>query len=248
MQTWPVALGLAAAMIGGFAFVQTTESDARVPMQAAANGPVAVELFTSQGCSSCPPADALFEKLAREPGVVAITRPVALWDRLGWRDTLALPANTRLQQAYAARGGPGDDVYTPQAVVQGGKAVVGSDERALRLLIARAAAQSAPKVSVTATAAGGRTIAIEGATSRAATVTLLALRSAVPVQIGSGENGGRKIHYANVVVGEKVLGNWSGGAGKLNISADALRVPGADRAALIVRQGSAGPIVAARYL
>lgn len=69
--------------------------------------PVAVELFTSQGCSSCPPADAVMEKLARDPRVVAITRPVTYWDRLGWKDTLARPANTELQRDYTKRGIPG---------------------------------------------------------------------------------------------------------------------------------------------
>ena len=69
--------------------------------------PVAVELFTSQGCSSCPPADALVERLAKEPNTIILTRPVTYWDRLGWKDTLAREANTQLQQAYARRGGRG---------------------------------------------------------------------------------------------------------------------------------------------
>ena len=81
--------------------------------------PVAVELFTSQGCSSCPPADALLEALAKQPNIIAITRPVTYWDKLGWKDTLGRPENTRLQTAYAAKGKEGSGVYTPQTVVQG---------------------------------------------------------------------------------------------------------------------------------
>ncbi len=101
--------------------------------------PVAVELFTSQGCSSCPPADAVLARLARDPEVVAISRPVTYWDQLGWKDTLAPQANTDLQRAYADHDGSGR-VYTPQAVVQGAEGVVGAQEANIRKLIAAARA------------------------------------------------------------------------------------------------------------
>ncbi len=87
--------------------------------------PVVVELYTSQGCSSCPPADALLGKLAQRPGVIAISLPITYWDMLGWKDTLASDANTRRQKAYAAAMNHGG-VYTPQIIVDGAIDVVGS--------------------------------------------------------------------------------------------------------------------------
>ncbi len=105
---------------------------------AANSPPILIELFTSQGCSSCPPADRVLAKIDGQMAIVALSRPVTYWDRLGWKDTLARPANDVRQRRYAARGLPGGGVYTPEAVVQGRQAVVGSDEAQLRRLIASA--------------------------------------------------------------------------------------------------------------
>jgi hypothetical protein len=93
--------------------------------QAGGPRPILVELYTSQGCSSCPPADALLGKLAQRKGVIALSFPITYWDMLGWKDTLASEANTRRQKAYAAAMGHGG-VYTPQIVIDGLKDVVGS--------------------------------------------------------------------------------------------------------------------------
>src|SRR4051812_11333440 len=95
--------------------------------------PVLVELFTSQGCSACPPADEFLGRLAREPGIIAISRPVTSWDRFGWRDTLAREENTQLQERYAIRYR--QDGYTPQAVVQGRVMLVGGREGAVHRAI-----------------------------------------------------------------------------------------------------------------
>ena len=104
----------------------------RTPALAAKDEPVLLELFTSQGCSSCPPADALAEKLATDPSLVVIARPVTYWDRLGWKDTLAPEVNTALQQAYARRGLAGQNgVYTPQLVVDGRRDPAGAEVHAL---------------------------------------------------------------------------------------------------------------------
>lgn len=215
---------------------------AEVPMAAP---PVAVELFTSQGCSSCPPADAVMAKLAREPGVVAITRPVTYWDRLGWKDTLARPANTALQQAYTGRRIPGAGNYTPQAVVAGRSGAVGGQEAKLRQLIAAARRQPQPTLLP---AEDGRSVAVNGRAGAGAEVVLVALRGAVTVPIRSGENGGRRITYSNVALAEQPLGRWTGGWKRFPLPAAARRVPGADRYAVLVRQGGGGPILAARYL
>jgi len=98
--------------------------------------PVVVELFTSQGCSSCPPADALLGKLAQRPDVIAMSLPITYWDMLGWKDTLASEANTRRQKAYAAQMGHGG-VYTPQIIVDGAIDVVGSRAAAVETAIAQ---------------------------------------------------------------------------------------------------------------
>jgi hypothetical protein len=113
--------------------VQQAQAHAQTPAPATMLRPVLVELFTSQGCSSCPPADEFLDRLAREPGIVAISRPVTSWDALGWRDTLAREENTRLQRAYAARHG--DEAYTPQAVVQGRVLLIGGREGAVHRAI-----------------------------------------------------------------------------------------------------------------
>ena len=239
-------LSLAALVGSTFLFgTGTTTGPAATTIPAA---PVVVELFTSQGCSSCPPADALIARLAAEPGVVAITRPVTYWDNLGWTDTLARDENTRLQRAYAARGGVGSGVYTPQAMVQGTLGAVGSDEGDLRRLIAKARMQVGPTLTVARAADGMWTVALGGEAGRDARVTLVNLRSSVAVRIGSGENGGRVVRYSNVLVDEKRLGRWSGGPARFAVSPTMTRAPGADRAAVIVRQGDAGPILAARFL
>src|SRR5690349_2928886 len=96
------------------------------PADTEALRPVLVELFTSSGCSSCPPADAFLDRLAREPNIVAISRHVAYWDRPDWRDSLARHEDSARQRAYAARHG--DEAYTPQAVVQGRVLLVGGRE------------------------------------------------------------------------------------------------------------------------
>ena len=120
------------------AIAQNTSRQPEQAVSESANKQVLAELFTSQGCSSCPPADAFLAKLAREPGVIAISRPVTYWDRLGWKDSLARSANDRLQRRYAARGLPGSGVYTPELVINGSAATIGSRSVSARSLIAQA--------------------------------------------------------------------------------------------------------------
>lgn len=216
---------------------------AQGPAQAAALRPVLVELFTSQGCSSCPPADAFLDRLAREPGIVAISRPVTYWDALGWRDTLAREDNTRLQRAYAARHS--DEAYTPQAVVQGRVLLIGGREGAVHRAIDeyRAASGSGPQLRLE-----GQVLVLDGAAARPAEVRLVALRNRVRVPIGRGENSGQTVDYINVVVDEAPLGTWRGGPLRLAIPAERLRRPGADRYAVIVQEAGAGPVLAASFL
>ncbi len=205
----------------------------------AAQRPVVVELFTSQGCSSCPPADAFLEELAADPGIVAITRPVTYWDRLGWKDTLARQENTELQRRYAAGGGEGTGVYTPLTMVQGRFGAVGSDRNLVRNQLAKAR-----KLSRVAIAARPGLIAVAGE-GALAEIRIVGLKSSRIVRIGSGENGGKVIRYTNIVVSEQVIGHWKGGPQTFQLPA--LKAPSADRYAVIV-QSNTGPILAGQYL
>ncbi len=232
-----------AAILGIAAFAAVAATSQGVP-----STPVAVELFTSQGCSSCPPADAIAERLAKEPNTVVITRPVTYWDRLGWKDTLAREANTSLQNAYAARGGRGAGVYTPQSVVQGNDAAVGNRESELRQLIAAEKKRPGPSVSAVRSEDGGRVVTIDGTTPSVATITVVALKSESLVRIGRGENGGRSVKYTNVALADTNVARWRGGKLTFTVPGDVFKAQGADRYALLVQLGSAGRIVAARYI
>jgi hypothetical protein len=148
-----------------------------------------IELFTSQGCSSCPPADRLLGQLARDPTLVVLSLPVDYWDSLGWRDTFARPAFTRRQSAYAAIRGDGE-IYTPQAVVNGTAIAVGSDRPAILDLVAG-------PLPVRVALAGG-VARVEGAPEDAVVVAAPFLRSR-EVAIGRGENASTRVTYTNIV-------------------------------------------------
>jgi hypothetical protein len=124
-----------------------------VPPALAAERPVVVELFTSQGCSSCPPADALLSTLADRPDVLALAFHVDYWNRLGWTDPFSGPWATARQTAYAAQLGS-DQVYTPQAVIDGRSDVVGSDREALEAAIATARTEPTVPVALTPSDSG----------------------------------------------------------------------------------------------
>jgi hypothetical protein len=214
------------------------------PAAAAANlRPVVVELFTSQGCAACPPADEFLGRLAGEPGIVAITRPVTSWDQFGWRDTFGRPEHDRLQQRYAIRYR--EDGYTPQAVVQGRVMLIGGREGAVHRAIDeyRAAAGPAPRLR-----RDGEAVLLDGAAARPAEVRLLALRSRASVSIGRGENSGHRVDYTNIVLDETPLGTWRGGPLRLPIPPERLRRAGADRYAVIVQEPDAGPVITATFL
>jgi hypothetical protein len=175
-----------------------------------------IELFTSQGCSSCPPADARLAELARRPDVIALTLPVDYWDYLGWRDTLARPDFSVRQRAYAHLRGD-RAVFTPQMVVNGVVACVGSDEAAIGRAVERATGERpALPVRVRARADGGVVrVEIDGAGAGPAGVWLLPVARSREVTIGKGENRGRVATYVNVVRGMIRIGEWAGGPARL---------------------------------
>jgi hypothetical protein len=175
-----------------------------------------VELFTSQGCSSCPPADAVVVDMASRPDVIALTFPVDYWDYLGWKDTLAHPLFTYRQRGYAH--GRGDrQVYTPQVIVNGVETCVGSDRAAIEAALTLVKDKAASfKASVrTSERDGMAVIEIEGPPDRSAEVWVLPVLRLQTVAIARGENRGRSITYANVVRGLIRVGDWSGGSARI---------------------------------
>lgn len=233
------------ALIGSALAGASALAIAKTPNAATVDHPVLVELFTSQGCSSCPPADALAAKLASEPGLVVVSRPVTYWDRLGWKDTLALEANTTLQRAYAERGLAGrNGVYTPQIVVDGARGTVGSNAAQIRQFIR----QSADASAAIALSPRGEGYSIGVGGSGKGELVLMALSAHETVRIGSGENGGRRIAYTNVVRGERKLADWPGGKLTVPLPHTQLQTAGADRHALVLREANGGKVLAARML
>ena len=185
-----------------------------------------VELFTSQGCSSCPPADRLLGQLAQDPSLIVLSLPVDYWDGLGWKDTLARPEFTRRQRAYAQSRGDGE-IYTPQVVVNGRDHAVGSDRTAILALL-----EAPLPVSVAiANGAEGMVATVEGAAPDAVLILAPFVRSR-EVAIGRGENARLKVTYTNVVRGLTVLGSVSG-ATRFRLDMPA----GAEGLAVLVQHG-----------
>ena len=215
------------------------------PDRAAAQGaPVLVELFTSQGCNSCPPADAYLGQLADRTDVIALSMHVDYWDYLGWRDVFASPAHTQRQRAYAKHMRE-RMVYTPQIVVHGREAMVGShtakvDDAITRQALAPSAAEVALQMR------GDRLVAeiSPQAESAGGQVLMVWFNRAQNVAIRSGENRGREITYYNVVAGWSDLGAWRGG----RIAMTAPKPMGADGVAVFIQAGEGGPILGAAKL
>jgi hypothetical protein len=211
--------------------------------------PVLLELFTSQGCSSCPPADRLAETLAQRPDLVVIARPVTYWDRLGWKDTLAKEDNTRLQQAYARAGLKGQNgVYTPQLVVDGTYGTVGSRKGEVSTGIRQHGGKGGAAIRVNDLGAKGYGVGLGGTSKGAAELVLVGVTRKVEVGIGRGENGGSTVTYTNVLRAERKIADWKGGKASHVITKDQLNVKGADRYALVLRAPGGGKVLAARWL
>lgn len=173
-------------------------------LAAAGSRPVVVELFTSQGCSSCPPADALLRELSGRSDVLALGYHINYWDRLGWKDPLSSPQSTERQRAYARQFHAGQ-VYTPQIVVDGTDEMIGSD-RAAVLRALRTPRQAEAMVEF---AADRRAVRI-GAGSGQATILLVRFAEHRMTHIGAGENSGRTADDVNGVLSLERLGSWTG--------------------------------------
>lgn len=205
-----------------------------------------IELFTSQGCSSCPPADAVLSELSRRPDTIALSFPVDYWDYLGWKDTLAQAAFTARQKTYAQAR---DDrqIYTPQVVVNGVKSCVGSDRAQIEQLIQTSTGGlSALPIGITAHEHDGiLTILVSentgSVTPQKAGIWFLPVLRSQAVAIGRGENRGRTITYVNVVRGLNRLGDWKGGTARFDLPLNQA-LEGADGYVVLVQaMENAGP-------
>lgn len=204
--------------------------------------PVVVELFQSQGCSSCPPAIANMNAIAGRPEVLALTFAATYWDQLGWKDTFAKPAFTARQVEYARARGHGQ-VATPQTIVNGRGVTNGGD----RVGLIRTIRQSDRGVSGPAIEVGSGRVAVgAGRIMHSATVWLVRYDSrTLDVPIRAGENGGKTLAHRNVVRSISRLGSWIG-------TRTTFLLPPTDnpayRTAILVQHGQGGPIVAAAKL
>lgn len=206
---------------------------------------VVVELYTSQGCSSCPPADKILHELADREDVIALALHVDYWDYIGWKDPFADPAHAERQRAYA-RQGQRRSIYTPEMIVQGESDIVGAKPMKLSEAIAMHA-RRAPSIALEL-ARSGDTLTVSaqmlGAASGPMTVHLLRYTPMQTTKIKRGENAGKTLKYANVVQGWQVLGKWDG-ASPLALDAQAT---GDLPTVVIIQAGNAGPIQAAARL
>jgi hypothetical protein len=185
--------------------------------------PVVVELFTSQGCSTCPPADAYLGELASRPGIIALAFHVDYWNYIGWTDPFASKAATDRQRGYAKQLGL-RYVYTPQMVINGTMEGVGSGREAITQLLSDAAADKSPHVAVSVARGPGGQILVHidgGQTAEPATIWLVGFDREHTTQVPRGENEGRVLRDYQVVRTLKEIGSWSGEAVDLALAENA---------------------------
>lgn len=194
-----------------------------------------VELFTSQGCSRCPDADLLLTELGARDDVIALGYHIDYWDYIGWQDTFALPANTELQKAYAQSWGK-MRIYTPQMVINGQTAVVGSDA----VEAERAIEQAVALLPVSLRANGDDAVTLEvpaDASLSPAVVWIVTYRDQAEVEIERGENSGRALAYTHIVTGRQAIGMWDPHDGaQIVIPLEEILGTHSDGAAVIVQE------------
>lgn len=209
-----------------------------------------IELFTSQGCSSCPPADALMKTYAGRNDLLVLSLPVDYWDYLGWKDTLGNPKNTERQRNYAKARGDGQ-IYTPQAVINGVSHVNGASRRDIDQAIAESQKEvAAHRVPLRSWTERGNILIETGAAAdqsavKEATIWLAVIQKSAEVTITKGENHGKTISYTNVVRELTPVGTWTGQPMRIQLARSALMRPQMESVAILIQQGKAGPIIGA---
>jgi hypothetical protein len=203
--------------------------------------PAVVELFTSQGCSSCPPAEAVLGELAEDPNVIALAYHVDYWDELGWRDRFGIPEAAQRQRGYV-QALHLSTAFTPQSIVNGRSSVLGSDRRAIAAAVSAQHDSTAIKLTI---AAGVLTIELGELTQAGQLdVNLVAYLPEASTAIGRGENSGRTLKEFNVVRSIRRVTRWDGRAGSLTVPLSSLPAD-ASRVAVLLQQPGQGPITGA---
>jgi hypothetical protein len=236
---WSGALGLFAII----AVIRPAHADPRA----------VVELFTSQGCSSCPPADKVLGELAKDPDVIALSLPIEYWNYLGWQDTLADPRFSARQRAYSRMRGD-RDIYTPQVIVNGSAQVIGSDRSSIERAIHDTEKNGVMSVPVSMTLAG-KQINVSVAASKVPSVMhgevwICSISRAVPISIRRGENRGQEITYHNVVRNLLKVGDWNGAPANWTVPLEDVMREGVDAAVVYVQDGRSdrpGPMLGAAF-
>lgn len=241
-------LAAGAALLGACGQSPMSQATAASPQRtsvvpgASPTRPVVVELFQSQGCSSCPPANANVNAVAERPDLLALSFAVTYWDQLGWKDTFGSPKYTARQWDYAHHAGR-PQVSTPQVVVNGSAAIVGSNRQQLEATLTQAGpARGGPALSAT-----GSTVTVDaGTNAKPSTVWLVRYDpKSREVPIRAGENGGRTLPHKNIVRQLLALGSWNGKRATFTLPAPS---EVGLSSALFVQQGIGGPITSARKL
>lgn len=226
LAIWLGAAGVAAAQDGG-------------------QSPVVVELYTSQGCSSCPPADAILAGMATRRDVIALALHVDYWDYIGWKDAFADARYTERQRAYARMAGA-RTIYTPQMIIAGTDHLVGARAADLAALITRH--NALPQRTQLRVRRDGGAVVISAdpvaALPKGAILQLVSYTPEESVQIGAGENAGRTITYRNIVTGWQQIETWDG---RTMLSAR-IDLPAGQPAVVILQEPGPGPILAAARL
>lgn len=223
---------------------------AALPASAGERAPVVVELFTSQGCNSCPPADKFLAELAQRDDVLALSFHVDYWDYLGWKDTFASKANTHRQKAYRDRL-MGRYVYTPQIIIDGRAEMQGTDRARVTSEIAKSktladGGDKAAPSPIRCAKEKNRQYVVNlpkrpGAPKVQVWLVLYDPRH--EVQVAKGENSGRTLVYTNVVRNIQQIGEWTGEPMQIVLTAD--KVPEGSGAAVLAQDDRAGRILAA---
>ncbi|MBR1217007.1 DUF1223 domain-containing protein [Bradyrhizobium sp. U87765 SZCCT0131] len=224
---WSALLGVCFAIVLG----TRAEADPRA----------VVELFTSQGCSSCPAADKVLGELSRDPSIIAMSMPIDYWDYLGWKDTLANSRFSAKQKAYSHMRGD-REVYTPQVVVNGAVHVLGSDRASIQDAATRTRAEggvmSVPVSIKQADKQLNVTVSAGNGAAEHGEVWVCAISREVPIRIGRGENRGREVTYYNVVRNWLKVGDWTGKPGTWTVPLENIKSEGVDAAVVYVQDGN----------
>ncbi len=219
------------------------------PAYAANDRPTVVELYTSQGCSSCISADVYLQQLSRRDNVITLTFPVTYWDYLGWKDTLAKPEYDARQRAFATAAASAD-IYTPQIIIDGTHREVGSQTEVIDELIAFQTGERPPAIAINLWP-GPRSIAVNIAAgtlpagAQSATILLIQYDARQIVTIDKGENAGKQLTYTNVVRTITPVGIWRGEAMGLNLPIRAFHRAGYSGIAVLLQVDDAGQILGA---